>query len=200
MNTLHTLSSWKQRSSLTRLCLSRLSSGEPTGAIRFLLCVFLLTLVALSPARAQNFGRVEAMNSNVPSYFYHVQPGDATLQVEVMGPVRSPGLYIVSAGTTLNELLALSGGPALAARAQATSRTVIVRLRRLGSGGSAPIYEAEIDDAAIVLEGAPSLADGDVLGIEIVERRRFAWRDIFTVVNTAALIALAIERFSNLGD
>ena len=78
------------------------------------LCVFLV-LLAL-PAflvEAQTFGEVEDRQTNVPSYYFHVLPGEGTMQVFVWGTVRAPGLYVVSDETGLDELLSLAGGPQL---------------------------------------------------------------------------------------
>lgn len=171
------------------------------GAGSALLALTLLALAALTPAwpptaHGQSFERVEEMSSNAQAYFYHVRPGESTMQVEVLGSVRQPGLYVVGTETSASQLLALAGGAELDARQRSHRRTVHVRLIR-PDRGIAPLYERELLESPTLPE-APALADGDVLSVEVVERRGFTWRDVFTVVNTVALVALSVERLSNL--
>lgn len=174
-------------------------TSELAGRYAMVHWILLATALLLVPAlaHAQTFDRIEERSSNVPSYFYHVQPGEATMQVEVLGAVRSPGLYVLDANTTLNELLALSGGPTLNVRTGSNRRTTIVRLMRPQREND-PVFEAQLEGAIASFDDAPPLADGDILNVEIIERRRFTWRDVFTVVNTVALIALSVERLSDL--
>lgn len=166
------------------------------GMIGSALLLYVLTAVPL--AHAQEYGRVEKTESNVNSYFYHVQPGNATVQVQVLGDVGASGLYEVDQGTDLGQLLALSGGPFSNSRQHLTRRTVTVRLYRHQSPTRELFYEADLEHAMTDTEAYPTLQDGDVLSVEITERRRFSWRDGFTIVNTVALLALAAERFSRV--
>jgi hypothetical protein len=52
----------------------------------------------------------------------------------------------------------------------------------------------------IVTAEDPVLLEGDVLTAEAVLKQGFTWRDIIPVVNTIALIALAIERFASAAN
>ncbi len=151
-----------------------------------------------TPAHAQEFGRVEKTESNVNAYYYHVQPGNATVQAHVLGDVRAPGYYEINQGTNLGDLLALSGGPYSNSRQYLTRRTVTIRLYRYQSPSRALIYEKEFGRSITDAESYPVLEDGDVLSVEITERRRFSWRDGFTIVNTMALLALTAERLTRI--
>ena len=144
--------------------------------------------------QAQGLGRVEEVNSNVPSYFYFVQPGAATVQVDVLGTVRAPGLYELTEGTDVGQLLALSGGPLLAPRQRASSRKVTIRLFRAATNGADPVYEQVLEDALEDPGTYPVLQDGDVLTVEVIERTRITWRDISSIVGTIGVLALAAER------
>jgi hypothetical protein len=159
-----------------------------------------VALIALAlmagPATAQSFGRVETTNSNVSSYFFHVQPGAATVQVSVLGTVRSPGMYEVSDGTDLGQLMALAGGPLLSPRERQQTREVTVRLFRQQSESRLLIYDAPLDDFVENAQSYPVMRDGDVLTVEVVERRHFGWRDVFPIVGAIASVALAIDRMS----
>jgi protein involved in polysaccharide export with SLBB domain len=155
----------------------------------------LLGLVLLATdAAAQEFSRVEETTSNSTSYYYYVQPGSATIETYVMGTVRSPGLYIVQDGTDLGQLLALSGGPILDVLDQTRRRQVTIRLFRPLAYSDRPIYEIELGRAVVQREPYPILRNGDILTVEIVEARRFDWRDLLTVVGGLSALAIAVER------
>lgn len=165
-----------------------------TRPLLTLILAALLVLLAAPAAFGQRFNRVEETKSNVGAYFYHVVPGAATVQVYVMGTIQSPGLYEVSDGTHLGQLLALAGGPTLGPQSRATDRDVTVRLFRPGGGyGERPLYEARLDEALARPEAYPTLRDGDVMTVEITEKDRFGWRDMFTVVGAVSALALAVE-------
>lgn len=152
----------------------------------------LLLLVSTPLVQAQRLGRLEQTDTNVDSYYYYVQPGTHTIQVHVLGSLGSPGLYEISVGTDLRQLLALSGGPVLGTRQSVSRRKVIVRLFRPGEESQELFYEAELDSVAARPEVI--LNEGDVLTVEVIERQRFSWRDAVSVFNVVALVALAIER------
>lgn len=153
-----------------------------------------LSLFCVGNGLAQGLGRVEETTSNIPSYFYYVLPGAPTVQVDVLGTVRAPGLYELTEGTDVGQLLALSGGPVLMVRQRASRREVTVKLFRPSSNGGAPFYEAVLEQAVGDPEGYPVLRDGDVLTVEVTEQARFTWRDVSSVVGTIGVLVLAVER------
>lgn len=161
----------------------------------FLLIGVFFFLIAPS-AQAQDFGRVEETETNADSYFFYVVPGEATIEVQVMGTVRHPGLYRLGQGADLGQLLALSGGPILDVRERDRAREATIRLYRAQAGGEELVYEAGFE-ASIADRSTsyPELQNGDVMTVEVVERQRITWRDVFTFINSATLIALTIDRF-----
>ena len=158
------------------------------------LIVSLILLAAAPAASGQVFNRVEETNSNSTSYYYFVQPGAATIEAYVMGTVRSPGLYILEDGTDLGQLLALCGGPVLDVLDRDSRRRVTIRLFRPLAYTDKPIYETELGRAVVQREPYPILRNGDVLTVEIIEARRFNWRDAFTVVGGISALAVAIQQ------
>lgn len=156
--------------------------------------LLMLSLFYTDSALAQGLGRVEETTSNIPSYFYHVLPGAPTVQVDVLGTVRAPGLYELTEGTDVGQLLALAGGPVLMVRQRVLRREVTIRLFRSSSNGGAPIYESVLEQAVGDPETYPVLQDGDVLAVEVTERARITWRDISSIVGTIGVLALAVER------
>lgn len=163
-----------------------------------------LTLISLilstafpSLVSGQNLQRLAETTSNIGSYYYHVQPGETTMQVRLVGAVQAPGLYVLSTESNLGDLIVLSGGPAAGPRARQTRRTIIVRLYRSGNGPT-PAYERQFNDTFTQAADYPPLMEGDLVSLEIIERRRFTWRDGFTIINTLALLALTAERLSRI--
>jgi len=171
----------------------RFSRVLPLG----LLAVLLLGL-APPAASGQSISRLEQTETNVNSFFYYVQPGAATIRTHVMGTVRYPGLYVVSEGTRLDELLSLSGGAVLDERERRSRRTVTIRLLRDTNEGRTTIFETTSREGQLNTATLPVLQDGDVMEIEVVSRRRFGLRTALTIVNTVALVGLALERFDLL--
>jgi len=163
--------------------------------------VFLVLLVmpALS-ARAQTFGEVEDRQTNVPSYFFHVLPGEATMQVYVWGTVKAPGLYVVSSQTDLGELLSLAGGPQLNAIRNNDRREVTIRLYHVEGEVRAVTYEALLEQMVAEPGEYPPLQDGDVIEVATHEIQGFSWRDIFTVAGALAAVALAVERIVSISS
>ncbi len=178
---------------LCKLRITRSSFCRNAGA---LLLLAWLSLHAAPAAHGQDFGQVRETDTNIASYYYYVQPGAATVQIEVLGTVRYPGLYVISEGTNLGTLLALCGGPVLDVRERSRPRKEHLRLFRTLPGSQSLIYEAALQDGVLIKpDGYPALQTGDVVSVEVIERQRLTFRDVFTFVNSAALIALTVDRF-----
>lgn len=160
----------------------------------------LLILLALPvlPTKAQTFGEVEDRESNVPSYFFHVLPGESTMQVHVWGTVKAPGLYVVSAETDLGELLSLAGGPQLREIRNNDRREVTIRLYHTEGETRAVAYEAMLEEMLAEPGEYPPLQDGDVIEVATHEIQGFNWRDIFTVAGGLAAVALAVDRIVSI--
>lgn len=164
--------------------------------------VVLFAALGAAPGSAQPVvGRAEAMSAstNAGAAYYYVRPGTASVRVQVLGAVRSPGLYEVSEGTALGQVLALAGGPALGTTPAETRTDVSVRLYRPGPGGQEVAFDGPLERA---IDGAtaPPLRDGDVLLTEVWSRRAFGWREIVQVVSTVSVLALAVERLLQTGN
>lgn len=136
-------------------------------------------------------GQSEQTVSSAPGYYRHHLPGEATIQVQVEGNVVSPGLYEIADETDLRQLLALAGGPRVDARDRESERRVELRLIRPGTG---MVYGALLADAAANPSVIPPLRHDDALLVDVVQRRRFNWRDAITVVGAIGTSALIYER------
>jgi hypothetical protein len=165
------------------------------NAVAFALCLFANSHL-LSPAFAQqNFGRIEDTQTNIKSWYYFVEPGAATIQVYAYGKVASPGVYVLEEGANLGLLLALSGGPVFASNPD-WFQTPRVRLFRNRGGARVQVYESVMDDIHHANSDSPVLQEGDVMTIDVDQRRRLNWRDVFTVISPILSTLLLVERLT----
>lgn len=145
-------------------------------------------------AHAQAFGRVGDFITSGTSYHVFVEPGEATVQVQVLGSVGGPGLYEIGVGTDLGRLLALTGGLQFISENPNIRRSVEVRVYRLQDGRRTVIYEAPYEEVLQEPAQYPTLRDEDVIVIEATTRQRFTWRNAIGVVGSIAGIVLVLDR------
>lgn len=163
------------------------------------LLVLLLAAASLRPAHAQELRPVDERVATAPGYFTYVLPGERTSQVSVLGTVRAPGLYVVSAGTDLGALLALAGGAAVGPLSSEIERTVTVRLFRATAGGTREVlYERTAEAFARDGEGYPVVRDGDTVEVTTFERRRRTYRDTLTLVGGISTAVIAVIQIVTL--
>ena len=72
-----------------------------------LLAILLLAATATAASAQPGTLQVNETQAGVPGFFYLVRPGDATVTVTAVGNVGATGRYVLSAGTTVADLLAL---------------------------------------------------------------------------------------------
>lgn len=170
------------------------------------ICAVLFFIAILSPGilRAQEFGRVNDFENLGAAYNTFFQPGEATVQVQVLGSIGRTGMWEVGVSVDLGQLIALAGGPTatLYTESQGSSRSHsegTVKLYRQTGGRRDLIYEASIDQMLMEPEHYPPLRDGDVLLLETITHQsaRLTWRDGFTVLSTILTTAILIDRLSN---
>ncbi len=168
---------------------------------------FLISLVALTGAsstQAQALANLSEVYSGNTAFYRHVERGDITVEVNVWGAVRNPGLYEVPQNTPLNKLLTLSGGPPIGVTTvggpSQVQRTLHLRLLRTGNGALHVVFDAEMKDGIFLSEQNPVVEHGDYLVVEVTERQRqrFTWRDALQVSTAVAAFALATERIVRL--
>ncbi len=160
---------------------------------RLALLALLCTAAVARPAAAQELRPNDVRVSTSPGYFTYFLPGERTSQVTVLGTVRAPGLYLVSAGTTLGELLGLAGGPYAGPVSNEVERTTTIRLYRATDGGTREVIYERTDDAfARDANAYPVVLDGDTVEVTTTERRLRTYRDTLTLVGSIAGIAVVI--------
>lgn len=156
-----------------------------------------LSLFVVMPSAGQTFGRVGEIDARGTAYHVYARPGDATVQILVMGV--NGGIYEVTDGTRLDELLALVGGasgPEIGQQFPTISRETTVRLYRGAEGNRSLIYEAPLEQVLLEPHQHPRLLDGDLFLIETTTRNRFSWRDALSIVSGLASVALLVERIA----
>ena len=162
--------------------------------LRFALLSALIATAA-APASAQVLRPTDerATATTAPGYFTYLLPGERSTQVVVLGTVRAPGLYVVSEGTDLAELLGLAGGPYAGPISNEVERTTTIRLFRATAGGTREVVYERTDEAfARDAEGFPTLLDGDTVEVTTVERRLRTYRDTLTLVGGISTAIIAI--------
>ena len=156
-----------------------------------------LLLIVAPPVAAQQLGRVEQTESNAQDYFYHVTPGTRTILVQVVGTVHSPGLYEVSEGTGVRDILALAGGPVMNPRLKRTKRNVTLVMYRPAVGDENPLFQESLTESGLYSTAYPELEDGDVIRVDVLDRRLIDWRDVLQILTASATILFWISRAQN---
>lgn len=128
------------------------------------------------------------------SYHVFAQPGEATIEVLVLGGT-SAGVYVIGAGTNLSKFLALIGGGGMARTTSDTTVETTVRLLREEDGQRVVVYEAEVEDLVRDPSTYPQLRDGDVFSIETEVSRRFGLRETLSIVSSIGTLTLLVIRF-----
>ncbi len=134
-----------------------------------------------------------ASATTAQGYFTYLLPGERSTQVVVLGTVRAPGLYVVSEGTDLAELMGLAGGLYAGPLSNEVERTTTIRLFRATAGGTREVIYERTDEAfARDATGYPVLLDGDTVEVTTLERRLRTYRDTLTLIGGVATVVIAV--------
>ncbi len=128
------------------------------------------------------------------AYYNYSEQGDVTIKVHVWGAFRFPGLYEIPRGTTMSQLVSLSGGPLIGERAHRSKRTVNLKLHRSDGNTRSVIFQTKMENEIVARTEDPPLMDGDVLSSEAVFKQSFQWRDVFPIVSMVGTIVLIADR------
>ncbi len=165
--------------------------------LAFVLGLFVfIQFVGVPQAQGQQFGRLDDTETNIDAFYYLVEPGSATIQISVFGKVQNPGVYVLEDGINLSLLLGLSGGPTSSNQPDIKQTTTVRMYRNSGSMRSLA-YEASFDEVMDRAADSPTLSEGDIVIIDVEQKRKMNWRDIFTVVGPLLSTLLLIERLTS---
>ncbi|MEP0548313.1 MAG: hypothetical protein ABJF88_15355 [Rhodothermales bacterium] len=149
-------------------------------------------LLSFAPAAAQTPRPTDVIAQGT-SYFIFAAPGEATIELLVLGNTKS-GVYVVGETTTFTELLALSGGTGASDQNQSVRVERTVRLLREEGGERVVVYEADADEALRQTGAHPTLMNGDMVTVETEVHSRFNLRDTLSIVTSLASVTLLILR------
>jgi protein involved in polysaccharide export with SLBB domain len=129
------------------------------------------------------------------AFYRYAKTDDVTIQVNVWGAVRHPGIYEVPRNAHLNLLFSAAGGPSMSVREQVDEQTITIKLIRENENGQRRvIYEQTMEEDIVVEEGNPTLQDGDVLTVDSYVVRGVNWRDLLGIgTSLASLVITAVS-------
>lgn len=134
------------------------------------------------PSYAQDETRVtaEELKKSGYNYFNYSDPGKVNIEINVLGGVKNPGRYLVPEGTTVIELLSLSGN---VIQEETADNIKLIRTsqqrERLSDNNIVTLNYREIfEDETLksINKPNPLLVHGDILVVPIKRARTF-WED-----------------------
>ncbi len=157
--------------------------------------LLLVAALAALPSAAQPVPATTGLPMDVlnqgGSYIVFTEPGAPNIDVFVLQQAGRSGIFRVAEGTTLTELLVLTGGSNV--RSEVTRQfvqTAVVRvLRGDGGGARTAIYEASPEQMLREPGRHPRLQTGDVVETEVVVEEVRRPVTFIQVVDTAARVA-----------
>ena len=120
------------------------------------------------------------------------RPGQATMLVNVWGSAGQPGLWRVEKNVDLIDFLSVVGVPGIGLEEPGTRSTAYATIYRTVNGERREVFRQKIE--RLLQDGAryPTLADNDVLAIEIKRRRTIGLQVVSTIIGTASSITLLV--------
>ena len=178
----------------------RKNPGVSTRCVLTLSILAILLSIPFASAVAQDgspvFRRLGEIDTNIETFHYMVTPGAATIEISAFGDMSHPGIYVLEEGASLAFLLALTGGSDTFNQPGVRYIKTVRRFRNTG-GSQSMIYEAPMEDVMAQVANAPVLSEGDVVTLEVIQKRKLDWRDIFTIIGPVLSTLLLIDQLSN---
>ena len=176
---------------------SRFVCRRPRGSALLLALIgALVPLGALAQPISETTGRTET-TMGVAVYRF-AEPGQAVIPVDLWGSARRSGRYFIPPGTTLLDLISLSGGPLAEVENDAVIRETTVAVSRLTNGTRTVAYSAPADALAAGGADTLTLQAGDVVTITTKVTERFTWLDGVAVAAAVASLALLVLRIAEI--
>lgn len=157
-------------------------------SLRRMVMVLACTVVVAGGSVAQvetNLG-VSKSGASSAAYYFISKPGEITMSINLWGYVRNPGRYEIPISTDLVQLLSYAGGPL----AEADLGSVkISRVVRRDDGIRTVEFTVNLRHLDKLDDKARGLEPGDTI---FVDSPSFAWRDVFSILTTMAIILASI--------
>ena len=128
-------------------------------------------------------------SASAASYYYVSKPGELTMQVNIWGYVHNPGRYEVPTSTDLIQLVSYAGGPIQDAK---MDQVKVSRFLKRETGISRGEFYVNLEDLSTVEQAKLTLYPGDTIYIE--HTSWVNWRDVFSIVGSAAIVTTAIAQ------
>ena len=171
------------------------------GVVGILLLMLAPLVTDRATAWAQGASDWDEVEVAGTAYFRFVRTGEVTIEVMALGSIRSPGVYAVGLGMTLDQLLGLAGGAADIRRSSAERVRVMVRLYRQNGAGRTLVYEESMEDVLAGTGQYPVLQSRDTLVVEQVVRQRWFTLDrTLQLLSTAATFTLLMLRIRDIAN
>jgi len=131
-------------------------------------------------------------NAQAGAYYNVAKPGELTMQVNIWGFVQHPGRYEVGNTIDLIQLLSFAGGPTQDADVEDIRISRIARRDGVLIAKEIRINMKQLDK---IDEAKLSLQPGDTVFID--HTSWVTWRDVVSVVTTAAIVTAAVAQVLN---
>jgi hypothetical protein len=128
-------------------------------------------------------------SASAASYYYVAKPGELTMQINIWGFVQKPGRYEVSSTTDIIQLISFAGGPVQYAK---MDEVKITRFEKVDSVYVKREFILDLENLAKLDNSKLVLYPGDTIFIDHTGWLTF--RDVFSVITTAAVITSAIAQ------
>ena len=155
--------------------------------------VWCLLIGGAEMAAAQSFSDLNAVDVSGTSYHRFVRPGEATIEVLLLGNTGQSGIYVIGYDTDMAEFLALSG-VGLGGSSGRESSELTVRLYRPQGTTREMVFEASAEDVLSAAANVPVFQDGDIIYLEVETRQRLSWLDIIRTASSFATLVLVADR------
>jgi hypothetical protein len=104
-------------------------------------------------------------------------------------------VYVLEEGANLAFMLALTGGPTSTNQPD-VRETQTIRLFRNTGNVKSLAFQSSFEDVMDQAASSPVLTEGDIVILEVEQKRRMNWRDIFTVIGPILSTLLLVERLT----
>ena len=128
------------------------------------------------------------------------RPGRPTMMIYVWGTASTPGIWKVEQDVDPVELLSAAQISNFGNIDASVSQTMYLSIYRQRGAGRDEIYKAKMTDFLTGASPAPRLAEGDLLLVETITKKKFNYQTIFSAIAALGSIVLLVIRLDQLGS
>ena len=124
------------------------------------------------------------------------RPGRPTMTVSLWGSVAYPGVWNVERDVDLIDLLSAAQIPGAGVVEPDVRQQAVIKLYRPVNGERREIYRADLEQLLGEGQSYPTLANGDIVEVVLVRRRRVGFQFVTQIVGTSATLTLLVLRIT----